>query len=118
MRISKFHLIFCVSFLCASFDIKDDYERKYALKMLTFFVKGLNDLERQGFKWLQKEIKICLEWWKGRCFLGPKKDLNFFKKYVWVQIKSEYLGFMIATKKHLFLTLYECQQSLSIYVFW
>jgi hypothetical protein len=61
MYVSKFHLIFFVSFLCASFDIKDDYERKYALKMLTFFVKGLNNLERQGFKWLHKEIKICLE---------------------------------------------------------
>jgi hypothetical protein len=117
MYVSKFHLIFFVSFLCASFDIKDDYERKYALKMLTFFVKGLNNLERQGFKWLHKEIKICLEWWKGRCFLAPKKNLNFFWKYVWVQIKFEYLGFMIATKKRLFLGLYECQQSLSIYVF-
>jgi hypothetical protein len=61
MHISKFHLVFCASFLCASFYIKDDYKRKYALKMLTFFVKGLNDLERQSFKWLRKEIEFCLE---------------------------------------------------------
>jgi hypothetical protein len=84
MHVSKIHLFFFASFLCASFDIKDDYKRKYALKMLTFFVKGLNNLERQSFKWFQKEIEFCLEWWKGRCFLTPKKHLKFFLKYVWV----------------------------------
>ncbi len=61
MHVSKIHLFFFASFLCASFDIKDDYKRKYALKMLIFFVKGLNNLERQSFKWLQKEIEFCLE---------------------------------------------------------
>jgi hypothetical protein len=132
MHISKFHLISFAFFLCASFVIKDNYKRKYVLKMLTLFVKGLNDLERQGFKWFQKEIEFCLVWWKGRCFLAPEKHLKFFLKVcmsankvwvfgfydshqktlvfrsIWMPTKFKYLCFLIATRKYLLLDLYEC----------
>ncbi len=56
----EFHHIHFAFLSCAPFHIKEDYKRKNMLWCLHFFVEEASKFEREGLKWLQKEINAFL----------------------------------------------------------
>jgi len=55
--IFKFHHVHFAFFSCALFHTKEDYKREHAL-IFAFFVEEASKFEREGLKWLQKEINV------------------------------------------------------------
>jgi hypothetical protein len=57
--IFEFHHVHFAFFSCAPFHTKEDIKREHAL-MFVFFVEEASKFEREGLKWLQKEINAFL----------------------------------------------------------